>query len=123
MSDDITYPVALPFYPIDGTLSGQIQDKDLVFTPDVGPDQIRSRYSANFKSVSFDVLMTRAQFITLEDFFLNTCAKRVNPFVARNVYNPAAGSIKYSWTAAPTDRASLPNNSKLRVSFNLLMWL
>lgn len=122
MSDDISYPVALPFYPIDGTLSGQIDDKDLVFQPDAGPDEVRSRYSSSFKTISFDVVMTRAQFVTLEDWYLNTCKRRVNPFTARNVYKPVQPA-KYSWVNPPSDRAHLPNNSKVRVTFNLMMWL
>lgn len=122
MSDPITFPLNIPFYPVDGTLSGQIEDKDLVFSPDVGPDEVRTRYSASFKPISFDVVMTRAQFVDLEGFFLNTCKKRVNPFEARNVYAPQK-SAKYSWINSPSDRAFLPNNSKVRVSFNLLMWL
>jgi len=122
MSDPVQFPIHLPFYPIDGTLSGQIDDNDTVFQPDVGEDLVRSRVSSSYKSISFDCRYTRKQFEDFEDWFLNTSKKRVFAFTARNVYRPNL-SCTYSWINPPSDRAMVPNGSLVRVTFNLKMWL
>lgn len=116
------YPAALPFTPIDGTLSGQMEDDRISFKPDVGPAITRPRSTAAYKPLSFDVQMNRHQLALLEQFYRVTCGKGAVPFNAQNPYDPFAPA-KFSWVNPPADRASLPNSSKFRVTFSLMMWM
>jgi len=88
---DYTWPVSLPSSPLSGTLRQSAQDAVLRGPADAGEGEIRLRFSAVSKMISFVMLMTTEQVATLEVFFASTLSHGVSRF---NFVDPVINETK-----------------------------
>ena len=93
-----TWPVSLPQLPLSGSLSFQDEDNTLRGPADHGEPQRRRRFSAAVRSLTFDMVMTAAQFATFEAFYKTDLKAGVLRF---DWIDPVTNTLKEFSFAAP----------------------
>lgn len=97
---DYTWPDSLPRSPQVGTLSVVSQDSILRGPADIGEGQIRSRASSSSDLLTFSLILTEQQTITLRNFFKTTLSSGVYRF---NFLHPILHESKeFRFTNPPT---------------------
>lgn len=79
MTTAIDFPAALPV-ALQGTLKGGRSESWVADTSSVGSARRRNRYTRSLKSFSFTLRLTRAEFDTLDDFYVTTLDRGVLTF-------------------------------------------
>lgn len=115
----VAFPADLPFAPANGSFEASLQDGRVASQQDVGEASYRRRYSGQFENLSFDAKYTRAQYLSLLDFYHVECGGGAYKFRARDFDNPSLSS-EYTWTTPPSRRAHQPNMASFMVSFSLV---
>lgn len=67
------WPGTLPDLPLTGSFRRVAQDNVLRFSPDVGDDIRRRRTTAKSVNDTFQMVLTQAQVVILDDFYADDC--------------------------------------------------
>lgn len=68
-----SWPSNLPAEPLRGTLSISREANRVEFQPDVGSPIRRRRYTSSRLMYQFEMTLTEAQYVVLDDFFHDDC--------------------------------------------------
>lgn len=112
------WPRELPCRPVAGTLQVGIEPNVVEFKADVGRPQRSKRYTQSRRPYVFEIFLTAAQRVVLDDFFDNECAGGVKSFAMRDLADLTAtpATKTFTWTQPPACRQIAPGHFQAQVS-------